>query len=249
MKKYLFIFLLLASLSVWAKTLTISVVFFQSYPHNYINEKKETVGVAVNYMNTLAHKAGFKVDYVGPIPFTRIMEQLRDGTIDGAMFLSYKKERLKFLNYMSKPFDQGGQILLVKKDHPLVSLKNLDAIKDWRIGYFAGASKGILENRKDLNLHWDELSGDTWRDQNILKLKNGRIDAIYDQSRISLLLTAKRMGFKEEFKKLEFSSGNEKLYIAFSKKSPHSNLVEIFEKAINTIPSYHVFEEEFLDKN
>lgn len=177
------------------------------------------------------------------------MEQLRHGTIDGSLFLSYKKERLEFLQYMSKPFDQGGQILFLKKDSPLTELKDLNLIKGWRIGYFAGASKGLLEDRKDLDIHWDELSGDTWRDQNILKLKSGRVDAIYDQSRISLFLTAKKMGLKNDFKKFDLTTENEKLFIAFSKKSPQKKIVEKFEKAMVLIPSYKEFEEEYLEKN
>ncbi len=249
MKKYLCFFLSLLSFTTWAKTLVITIGFFQSYPHNYVNSKGEIEGVAVNYMNALAKKAGDSIKYIGPIPFTRIMEKLQQGKIDGAMFLSYKKERLAFLDYMSKPFDEGGQILFLKKDSPLSKLTDYEVIKNWRIGYFAGASRGVLEEKKTLNLQWDELSGDTWRDQNILKLKNGRIDAIYDQSRISLHLTAKKMGMLDEFKRIDLPTENEKLYIAFSKHSRHKQLVERYEKAMDSIPRYHQFEEQFIENH
>ena len=52
---------------------TIKMGYFQHQPHQYIDDEAKPKGATIKYFEIVAKKMGYEVEWVGPLPFARMM--------------------------------------------------------------------------------------------------------------------------------------------------------------------------------
>lgn len=204
----------------WADT--INMGYFNVRPYMYSDGYKAK-GSAVVYFETLAEKMGAEVTWTGDLPFPRLLRNLEEGRIDGAMMLSITPERRKYLYFSEKPVTRLQTVILVNRDSPINDNFTASDLSGQRIGFLKGAFLSPWMSK-----HQDrfiiELNHDTyWISQNIQKVLKGQLYAAYDVNPLALINEAENMGVRDRIRILEVPEPPIHPYVAFSKNSPRGH--------------------------
>ena len=216
---------------------TVKMAYFD-IPHFFVSDggQTELKGPGVDFVEYVIKEMGYNLEWIGPLSFPRIINDLKIGKIDGCQFLSISPERQEFLLFPDQPFFVSKSFVVLLKDNPLNEIKSLDDIIDLRIGFLTGAqpSTFINDNIDKLNIDYIQIENDG-SIANLKKLISGRIDAYHSQIEYAILLELIKLGIEEQVKFVYLPEASEKLYIVFSKSSLIGNeLVKEYNKVIES---------------
>ncbi len=229
---------------------TLKVGFFQHPPHHYKTKVGEIRGATVTYFNLMAKKMGYDVEWIGPLPFSRLLSMLKEGKLDIYPHSLHNPNWDKFLYYPKKPYYHAQPILVVHKNNPIRQINSIDDIKNFRINWVdkAPISPFIQKNKTALNIELIPFSVSIW-EQFILKIVHKRIDSIHDLNAFSLLFEAKRLGLHKEIKILKLPEPPINIFVAISKKTAHGKqIMEKYNEIQAIIPLKNEDYLELLDK-
>ena len=147
------------------------------YPPHMIQGATATApkGAAVDVMEKIiAPKADIKVEWVGPVPFARLLTMLEAGEIDMIGLSVPNKERLeKFIFTQNAPL-WGKQGLLVLKTEPIDSIKSADDLKGKTISKLLKGNLPKFFDENQATIKFDEVGGDNSAELNLKKVLAGR---------------------------------------------------------------------------
>ena len=176
---------------------------------------KPPVGSAVDYWTTVVAPAlNVKVEWVGPTPLLRLMNQIQSGDIDAILIVARNPDREKVMLFPARPYISFQPALTVSKDNPLAAVKSQDDIAGMRVGYAEGAA--VPEFMKTAKITWDNVSTATWIADGYKKLANKRVDAVFNLGLVGLQYEATR-GFADKFKFLTLPVPPSDIYTSFAK--------------------------------
>jgi polar amino acid transport system substrate-binding protein len=249
MKKLFFFFIMFFSLYFLQEVSaeTIKMGFFEIKPHLYEDKtSKKPDGASIKFFDEIASKMGYHVEWIGPLPFLRLIQNLKDGTIDGSVLLTKSNERTDYLYYSDSPYHLVQSIFVLKKDNKLEKITSIDDVKGYSVGCLKGINqtKFVKDNTDKLTL--DYLHGDTWASQNLNRLVAGKIDAVYDLNSHTLLFEAKLLKLDDQIKILSLPEPPVGVYSVFSKKSEKGQM--LLQKYNEIVKESNLNYSDFLEK-
>lgn len=217
---------------------TIRMGYFFLPPHHYKDTEHpdKPTGASVIYFEKIAGAMGYGIEWVGPLPLPRLTQYLQYGTdIDGTIGFPKFPVFEKFLYYTDRPAYTGQPSFIVRKDNPLTAIESINDISRYRIGLVKSSSNRytpVIDNNRDA-IQLYELGGDGWIEQNIAKLINGRLDALFDRQQYSFPFVAASLGYDQDIKIIPAPAPPMEFYIVFSKASKKGEI--ILEKCNNAL--------------
>ena len=205
---------------------TIKIGYWIHKPHHYLDANGTLRGASKAYFDMMAAKMGVDVEWVGPLPFIRLLNALQDGSIDGCVHYTALKPGMgDFVNRAEKPFHLAYSVLAVRKDNPLAHIASIADIEGYRIGWLTGVNPSPFLLANAAHVQMDLLApGDSMWEQSIKKLLLGRIDAVHELNAFTLPFIAGQMGVADQIKVLTLPEPGEPVFVVFSKKSPNGKL-------------------------
>lgn len=232
------------------KAETIKMGFFDLTPHCFrVEGTEKPQGASIQYFESISSKMGYDVEWVGPLPFPRLIDHLKEGKVDGSLMMVRNDERQKFLYYPEKPYYSLQTVFAVKKNNKLEEISSVDDVKGYRIGYFTGPAVSNFLKSNINHFKMDYISGNNWVELNLMKLVRGRIDAIYDRNPATIPFEAKILNIDDKIKILKLPEQPVYAHVVFSKKSQKGMvLVNEFNKTVSGLnPDYEVYLDEMIN--
>lgn len=213
---------------------TAKLAYFETQPHSYLDKATgKPAGAAVAFAEAVFKKAGMAVEWVGPLPFARVVANLESGEVDGTFLLGMNDDRKKFLLYAEKPHNVTYSVLVVKAAHPLKEIKTIDDVKGFKIGYVTDGRIGAFLKDAGDKVSFDLIGSDNWQELNFRKVQGGRIDASYSPVGSSTQYELARLKMDKDFRLLKLPEDPQTGYFAFSRKSPKAALLkDAYDKAV-----------------
>lgn len=206
------------------------VAYFVFEPHALSNDGFAD-GAAISYLkDQIAPEMGVDIEFIGPIPFSRLMYNFENGKYDAILLLAKNPDRAALFNYPSNPYGYMESSLLLRKKTVVNTLTSPEQLVDYRIGYAQKAWMTPFMHK--LSHQLDLVSAKYATEINFRKLSNGRLDAVYSPDRWSLLYAAKRHGISAK-SLLKVPGPAVGYYTVFSKSVPH-RLVAAYEEALKS---------------
>ncbi|MCE2596404.1 transporter substrate-binding domain-containing protein [Motilimonas cestriensis] len=221
--RYYLLFILIIS-SGHSYSETVKIGYFILPPHMDVGSKGEAQGASVSYVDVIFKQMGYDVEWVGPMPYMRLMNKIEKGEID-VLPLMQESEKEPHFYFPDHPYYRPQSVFIMKKSHPLAEIRSVDDIRNLKIGFIAGVepSPFIQAHLQELSIEY--LPQQNWLELNLMKLQRSRIDAIYDLNQISALLQARKMGMEDDLKILSLPEPVGEMFIGISKKSALSKRI------------------------
>jgi hypothetical protein len=210
------------------------VVCFQ-YPPNLVVDKLGAApgapkgAIARVWIDYIAPMAGVRIQWIGPVPFSRAMKMLEDGSADAIQHLSRTPEREAKFIFSKKPIMWGRSGLLVLKSDSLSGVSGIQQIKDKKIAIIGEGylPPFIIQNRGVLNI--EEVFGDEAGERIVKMVVNRRVWAGYFTFPDVLLYYAASNGMMDKLKVISYPGSEvmEVTYAAMSRKSDPSLIARI----------------------
>lgn len=192
------------------------MAYFPLPPHVTLSDNKSRPeGPAVDYVEMVLGKMGYSVKWEH-LPFPRILEGLKSGTIDGCQFFSKSEEREKFVYYPEVSFFSAQPHLVFPKKHRINSISTVDDIKGLKIGYMKDAqpSRFIQENLDVLSM--DYVQSDQAFQSNMEKINAGRIDALHSLNKLTVRYNAAKLGMLDQIKMVDLPEPPDQMFVVFA---------------------------------
>ena len=222
---------------------TLRVGYWNIPPHVTGVVNNEPTGAAIGYFDEyIAPRLGVTVIWdTGITPPTRLMDQLRKGQKDAMIFLGKTKERTDYLHYPD-PYLDIPQTLAFLEDHPISRITDVSEIYGLRVGFLVGGR--LPDELRDDRIHYDLIAGERLFQRNVEKLLLGRIDAIYSPLTIALsnILKQMKVDGKVKLVPIEFLEPV-LIYTVFSKKTVSEDVVERYNKALETASKEQLYKD------
>ena len=178
----------------------------------------EVYGAGIEYMNAILAEMGYSARFVLQ-PFSRVIASVMHGDVDASFELIKTPERQTFAYFPDIPAVRLTHVLIVNADSKLLQIQTVDDLKGLTIGYIHGST--IPDFLKVENVfEFENISGEDWVKQNLLKLRSRRIDAVLDLNPHSFLVEAKRLKISDKVRIIPLPVEPTDFYVVFSKKSP-----------------------------
>jgi ABC-type amino acid transport substrate-binding protein len=210
-------------------------------PHIFAQEGAEgggpPTGPTIALFESIAARMGYRVDWVGPLPLSRITSERETGDLklDGATMSIMTPDWLKQQLYPSRPYFSAVPCIAVRSDNPLHKVDSIADIDGYRIGWattLASIYPPIIADHKD-RLVLDELGGEDWIARNLQKLAVGRLDAVFELNRYSLAYAAAMEGLADKVRILLLPGDPLNHYFVFNRNSPRAQaLLDAYERAV-----------------
>ncbi|XYK80287.1 MAG: substrate-binding periplasmic protein [Labrenzia sp.] len=200
-------------------------------PYNIV-EGEEVRGMDFEVIETILGKLGCDLVKV-PLPWTRHLNALRNGTVDIATPVTKTPEREAFA-YFSAPYIQADEVLFVRAENvdTYESLgdffqndKRLGVVRDYAYG---GSFPALSEAYPHLIEMTDSL------ELNLKQLELGRVDAILGETYV-VTSEIQSLGLSKVIKPTNAIVASEPNYIMFSKRSVSQDFVAAFSKELQTM--------------
>ena len=232
----LFFFLLLLCTPASGKDI-LKIGYFYLEP--FIMEEEgapDPIGVSVDYWEKLVAPAmGVQIEWVGPLPITRMYYYLETGDIDTIFIVVKNPDREKKYLFSSRPFFKMHACLWVLKESPLVSIRDIKQLNGWRIGFVEGSQ--INPFLKSDNVRIENAQGMEYKLINFSKLFAKRLDAIYDHNEYTLAYEALRLGFRDKLRYVPIPAEPNYNFAAFTKNDRGRRFLKIYDSVNNALPS------------
>jgi len=219
--KRISILILLVILSSFLFSQTVKIGFFHGYPTNFIDEKSgEVTGHTIEYLKDFITEIGYDIEFIGPLPFPRLLGLLKSGEIDALLGMSKIKEREEYVYYPDESYRVSVPNIFVLNESEINEEMDSSELSKYTYSSRNGAAlPGILIEIENI-LEITYLSRDTWIDQSLQMLELGRIDGIINESELSIIAAAKRLGLHNKIKMIMLPGNLDSLYLGISRNSP-----------------------------
>lgn len=200
------------------------VGFFIIAPHVYLEENTlSPKGPAAEHVKKAALAMNVSIQWIGPLPLTRLQKMLSDGELDASLMINRNKDREQFLFFPQREITSVQSVFMVREHSPLNKISSIADVKHYRVGFISSANETPFLRDNKAFLHIEYVTGSGWNEQNIQKLLSNRIDAVYDLNEYSLLYQATLMGVRDKVKVINLPEPPGKVYVVFSKKSAYGS--------------------------
>lgn len=238
------LFLLMLTTLVHAET--VRVGYFRFPPHTMFENGKD-IGSAIDYFKLVNSNMKLRDVRFILLPNARLLKYLEIGEIDIGLVFAKNAERAARFKYPAEPFGSMVMAIALKKSHPLQEIRSIDDLLPITIGYLKQAY--LPDMLKDERLKLRFLTGKNWTLQNLLKVKNGRIDAALSDY-YSLVYEVKKNYLFQELKILKLDGTEVDLYSVMSDACAEKYL-RSYEAALEKVKiqkSYNQAFEAFIKK-
>lgn len=222
---------LLSFTSLYGQDKILKVGLFTVPPHIFPTNPPH--GAAVDHIRQFAAQYGYKVEWMGGIPFPRLMALLKSGQIDMAPLISKNKEREEFLLYPNDFLFESKPTLIVAKNFPYKEIKTIQEIRGMNFAYIQGAVIPKFLQQPNSLISYTFLGTDNWVENGIALLEKRWVDGILSLNQYTITYEIKNKGLSEKFTAIPLPILDEKdlTYLAVSKKSQFSK--ELIEQLNN----------------
>lgn len=206
----------------------IKVGYFINKPFIYLNETSGKLqGSRVKYIEAIAAKMGYPVEWVGPLPLVRYAAALKEGTVDvGASVVKFPILD-EIVYYSAQPSDLSQTVFIVRQDNPLTRITSIRDVAGYRVGWAENTPPTPFVQDNLAHLRMDYMPPrDNMDAQGLEKLLMGRIDALYQLNAYSLPFIAAELHLRDQIKVLPLPEPVLPVYIGFSKASPRGRLLQ-----------------------
>ncbi|PHV12532.1 substrate-binding periplasmic protein [Chitinimonas sp. BJB300] len=138
-------------------------------------------GLNIIHLKQVGQKLGIKVE-ISPVPWVRCLDDMRQGTVDGAFASSFKQDRLAMGFYPGASDKPDTAKYLMMSGYSLYRLKGNNVSYDGKtisnLTTAVGAQQGysIIEQLKTMGVRVDD--GTRGADDNLRKLVAGRLQVV-----------------------------------------------------------------------
>lgn len=197
-------------------------------------------GPSVELFNRIAKQMGCDVQWVGPLPLTRLGSEQRakKGSLglDGSPLHTKTPTIERYLLYPRTPYFLGRPSVAVRAADPLTEIRSAQDLKGYRIGFVrtpSGTYPSIIaDHRGELIL--DELSGEDWTTRNLSKLLANRLDGVYERNQYTLAYQAAAEGISDKVRILPLPTESIPFYFVFHRNSPAGkDLLRRYEETVS----------------
>jgi ABC-type amino acid transport substrate-binding protein len=206
---------------------TIKIGYFINKPFIYLNETSgKPQGPKVRFVEAIAAKMGYAVEWVGPLPLIRYATYLQEGTVDVGASVVMLPEIQEIVYYSAQPTDLVQAVFIVRKENPLTKISSIQDVEGYRVGWFANMppSQFVQDNLTHLQMDYMPPS-DNMDSQSLHKLLLNRVDALHQLNAYSLPFIAAELHLLDQIKVLPLPEPPMPVYIGFSKKSPRGKML------------------------
>ena len=158
----------------------------------------------------------------------RLLSQLKSGEIDALLIIGKNSEREKLYQFPSAPFLHFQPGLAVLKEYPLSAIKSQEDLAGMKVGTAQGAL--VVDFIKNANVTWDNVATATWIQDQLTKVANKRIDAVFNLGIAGLQYEASR-SFAGKFKFLQLPVPSSDIFTAFAKTDRATALLKLYNEA------------------
>ncbi|WP_419786076.1 substrate-binding periplasmic protein [Pseudodesulfovibrio sp.] len=229
------VFSVLAALPSHAFT----VGYFILEPHAMVVDGSPT-GAAVEYLRDhIAPEMGETVEFLGPLPFGRMLDEFMDGKLDAVLMLSRTQMREALFVYPKSPYGIIVSGLLVPRGSlpdPVTSVVQLAGL---RIGSTDAWRPDFL---RDPSLDFELVRAPSATCINFRKYREGRLDAVYNTDRHALLYRMRRMPGLKASSVVTVAGTSDGMYTVFSPRLPR-HIVSSYEKALEKVRRHLPYEQ------
>ena len=226
-----FLFLCLALLQAGpARAFTVGYFLFE--PHAMV-QNGQPAGAAVDYFRDyIAPEMGLDVEFVGPVPFARLLENFREGEYDAVLLLAKNRVREGQYVYPAEPFGEMQSALLVNVKQLPDNVTSPESLRGMVIGYTEKAWRPPLMRRPWLK--FDMVISTSATIINFRKFDQGRIDAVYSPDKNALLYRKNRVRIRRPCKVVTIDGTDVGFYTVFH-LGVDPAIVRVYEKALEKV--------------
>ena len=203
----------------------------ESLPFNWKSvDREELDGAMVEFLRDFFKEQNIKIK-TRIAPWKRVLHELKHGRVDVVGALYMVEERKKFAVY-SIPYSAEGAVVIALKAKPVFFNKREDLI-----GKRGGAVRGLSFGKNFDTFLKEKLKIErvSTLDLNLKKLNAGRIDYILNLTFPSQVALMRSGG--DKFMILPKQLSENKVYLAFSKKSPYKKYFPAINEKIQQMLS------------
>ena len=208
--------------------------YFINEPHISIDKQTgQAKGVLVEFLQThIAPEMGVRFQFIKQ-PLVRVLASMESGVTDGAVLFGYSPERAKRFSYPTNSFFSIQSVIAIKRTHPLTRISNADDLRSMHIVYaIGGITTSFIKNAR---IKMELLGGGNPLFRNLMRLKLGRVDAVYWPDESSVMYTLDRQGFNKALKILKIPEKSIPLFTIFSQVSKVKNLSARYDRAFEKV--------------
>lgn len=243
MLKKIALFALMVTLlagSAWAETKTIVFATDSTWPPmEYVDENKNIVGFAIDFMNAAGKEAGFKAVFKA-VAWDGIFAGLAGGQYDAiCSSVSITEDRKKKMDF-SEPYFKVRQALVVKKD---ATYKSLEDMKGKKVGtqisttgtFAVQAVKGVESKTYDeVGLAMEDLY-------------NGRIEGVVCDDPVAADFALAQKKYKEALKIAAVIESGEVEFYGVAVNKGNKEILDLVNKGIKAVKAKGI-DKELLKK-
>ncbi len=194
------------------------VGFFVFEPHAMVVDGVPG-GAAVEYFRDyVAVEMGIKVEFEGPLPFGRLMQDFSAGEFDAVLLLAKSPERAKQFIYPEAPYGMMQSTLMVPKGFRVEKLVSPEQLNGMLIGYSRRAWRSSFMRHK--SVQFDLVASEYATALNFKKFNEGRLEGVYSPDRAALLYRARQLPEMRPFKLLAVPDPAVGFYTVFRPSTP-----------------------------
>lgn len=194
-------------------------------------QNTELTGFAIDLMTEALNRIGVNYEFV-ELPFSRMLEELKSGSLDIGVDLYLKPEREAYVYYPTKPFAGFPTVIFKMASLDFQFSGDLNELKPYTVGYVRDYYLGPLDEYKD-STEFEFVITDS-PEQNMESLVNGRVELVIDIKSTGENLIDK-MSLTGEIVPVEPAIYYDYTYVAFSKANNLSKLVAEYNYVIETM--------------
>jgi len=191
-------------------------------------ENNELTGFGVEFITEVLSRNSIEYELIN-IPFSRMLEELKSGSLDIGTDLYLKPEREEYLYYPQLPYAAYPTVIFKKVKTDFAFTGDLDELKPYTIGYVRGYSIGPLDEYKE-SANYNFIVTDT-PEQNVENLANDRVDLIIDIKSTGENIVAE-MNLSDGIESVEPAINYDYSYIVFSKKNNLESLIPLYDSTV-----------------
>lgn len=189
----------------------------------------EPAGAVIDYWREYIGPAlDLEVSFKGPYPISRVSRMLENGEIGAAALFTKIPEREARFLFPSSILCEIESCLMVAPDSPIFEVKAQEDLFDLTVGFIVGGY--VPELFKHPRITLELVSNEDYRLANLKKLVAGRIDALLDINKVSLLYYLPRAGFEDRVRIVELPVRNSAIYSLFPDTPRGRELVVAFDR-------------------
>lgn len=192
--------------------------FFQAEPHILYDRASHKLSGAL--YTFLEEKVGPEMGVrfawaASPFNLSRQLKMLETGKIDAVALLVWTKERAQKYLFTKNAFAVAKPAIGVLKTSGLTRVEGVDDLLHLKIGYVGGFY--VSPFMRDPRLAFDLVFSGEPNEQNLKKLKSGRIDAVYIPDKAALLFELRQFSMENLVRVVELPEPSVRLHVVFSR--------------------------------